>query len=111
MRSKVCVELCLQLTSREFKAKTFLKGCTSTGSEPFSLFICLDANKFVLLSFFSLIKTINPRVSNKPLPSDAKSPLPVDVHGSKKLLLKHFDAFRPSVHTNTLSVFIENALI
>ena len=57
------------------------------------------------------MKTINPRVSTKPLPNDAKSPLPVDVHGSKKLLLKHFDAFRPSVHTNTLSVFIENALI
>ena len=28
---------------------------TSTGSETFSLFICLDANKFVLLSFFSFL--------------------------------------------------------
>ena len=65
-----------------------LKRCTSTGSEAFSLFICLDANKFVLLSFFSLIKTIYPRVSTKPLPSDAKSPLPVDVRRSKTLLLK-----------------------
>ena len=36
---------------------------TSTGSEAFSLFICLDANKLVLLSFFSLLKTIYPRVS------------------------------------------------
>ena len=35
---------------------------TSTGSEPFSIFICLDANKFVLLPFVSLIKTIYPRV-------------------------------------------------
>ena len=26
----------------------------STGSEVFSLFICLDGNKFVLLSFFTL---------------------------------------------------------
>ena len=60
----------------------------STGSETFSLFICLDANKFVLLSFFSLIKTIYPRVSTKPLPNDANSPLPVDVHRSKTLLLK-----------------------
>ena len=49
------------------------------GSEAFSLFICLDANKFVLLSFFSLLKTIYPRVSTKPLPNDAKSPLPVNV--------------------------------
>ena len=61
---------------------------TLTGSEAFSLFICLDANKFVLLSFFSLIKTIYPRVSTKPLPCDGKSPLPVDVRRSKKLLIK-----------------------
>ena len=61
---------------------------TSTGSEAFSLFICLDANKLVLLSFFSLLKTIYPRVSTKPLPNDAKSPLPVDVRRSKTLLLK-----------------------
>ena len=61
---------------------------TSTGSESFSLFICLDANKFVLLSFFSLIKTIYLRVSTKPLPNDAKNSLPVDVRRSKTLLLK-----------------------
>ena len=61
---------------------------TSTGSEAFSLFICPDANKLVLLSFFSLLKTIYPRVSTKPLPSDAKSSLPVDVRRSKTLLLK-----------------------
>ena len=46
---------------------------------------CFDANKFVLLSFFSLIKTIYPRVSTKPLPNDAKSPLPVDARYSKTL--------------------------
>ena len=61
---------------------------TSTGSEAFSLSICLDANKLVLLSFFSLLKTIYPRVSTKPLPNDAKSPLLVDVRRSKTLLLK-----------------------
>ena len=60
----------------------------STGSEAFSLFICLDANKLVLLSFFSPLKTIYPRVSTKPLPNDAKSPLPVDFSRSKTLLLK-----------------------
>ena len=52
---------------------------TSTGSEAFSLFICLDTTKFVLLSFFSPIKTIYPRVSTKPQSNAAKSPLPVDV--------------------------------
>ena len=41
-----------------------------------------------MLSVFSLIKTINPRVSTKPLPNDAKSPLPVDVRRSKTPLLK-----------------------
>ena len=53
---------------------------TSTGSEAFSLFICLDVKRFVVLSFFALIKTIYRRVWTKPLPNDAKSPLPVDVH-------------------------------
>ena len=55
----------------------------STGSEALSLFICLDANKFVVLSFSSLKKTIYPRVSTKTPPNDAKSPLPVDVRRSK----------------------------
>ena len=61
---------------------------TSTGSELFSLLVCLDANKFVLLSLFSPLKTIYSRVSSKPLPNDAKSSLPVDVRRSKTLLLK-----------------------
>ena len=69
----------------------------SIGSEAFSIFICLDADKFVLPSLFSLVKTIYPRVSTKPLPNDAKSPLPVDFQRlsktfkdflSKTLLLK-----------------------
>ena len=69
-------------------SKDVLERRTSTGSEALSLFICLDANKLVLLSFFSLLKTIYPRVSTEPLPNDAKSPLPVDVRPSKTLLLK-----------------------
>ena len=69
-------------------SKDVFKRRTSTGSEAFSLFICLDANKLVLLSFFSLFFKIYPRVSTKLLPNDAKSPLPVDVRCSKTLLLK-----------------------
>ena len=61
---------------------------TSTGSEAFSLFIYLDSNKFVLLSFFSLIMRIYSRVSTKPPPNDAKRLLPVEVRRSKTLLLK-----------------------
>ena len=75
--------------NRELKQrKDVFERRTSTGSETFSLLICLDANKFVLLSLFSLIKTIYPRVSTEPLSNDAKSPLPVDVRRSKTLLLK-----------------------
>ena len=72
----------------ESLSKDVFEGRTSTGSEPFSLYICLDANKFVLLSFFSLMKRIYPRVSNKPLPNNAKGPLPVDARRSTTLLLK-----------------------
>ena len=68
--------------------KDVLERRTSTGSEAFSLFICLDAGKFVLLSFVSLVKRIYSRVSTKPLLNDAKSPLPVDLRRSKTLLLK-----------------------
>ena len=62
--------------------------CMSTGSEPFSLLMCLDAIKFVLLSLFTLKETICPRICSKSRPKSAKTPLPVDVHCSKRLLLK-----------------------
>ena len=58
---------------------------TSTGSEAFFLFICLDAIKFSLLSFFSLLKTIYSRVLTKPPPNDTKGPLLVDVRRPKTL--------------------------
>ena len=80
--------------------KDVFEGRTSTGSEAFSLFIYLGANKFVLISFFSLRKTIYQRVSTKPLPNDAKSPRPLDVRRSKTPLLKlpvkaYFPTIRP----------------
>ena len=62
---------------------------TSTGSEAFSFFICLDDNKFVLQSFLSLVKTIYPMIfSNQTTHQLCKSPLPFDVRRSKTLLLK-----------------------
>ena len=72
-------------------SKDVFKRRTSTGSDVFSLTICLDAKKLVLISFFSLIRTIYLRVSTKPPPNDAKRPLPVDVRRSKTLLLKLAD--------------------
>ena len=53
-----------------------------------SLLICLDATKFVLLDFFTLIKTIYLKIWTKPLPKNAKSPLPVYVLLLKASLLK-----------------------
>ena len=64
------------------------EGRTSTGSEPFSLLIYLDATKFVLLSVCTLIETICPRICSNSRPKSAKSPLPVDVRRSKTSLLK-----------------------
>ena len=56
----------------------------STGSEPFSLLICLDATKFVLLRVFTVIETICPRICSKSRPRSAKSLFPVDVRRSVK---------------------------
>ena len=62
----------------------------SNGSEAFSLLICLDATKFVLLhvSVFTVIATTCPKIWTKPLPMNAKSPLPVDERRSQMSLLK-----------------------
>ena len=46
---------------------------TSTGSEPFSLLICFDATKFVLLSVLTLKETICPRICSKSRLNSAKS--------------------------------------
>ena len=56
-------------------------------SEDFSLLIYLDAVKFVLLSFFTLVKKIQLKSLAKPLPRNVKSPLPVHVCRSKTPLL------------------------
>ena len=72
-----------------WSSQDVFKRRTSTASEAFFLLvICLDASKFVLLSFCSFIRTIYPRVSTKLLPNDAKSPLSIDARRSKTLLLK-----------------------
>ena len=58
---------------------------TSTGCELFfSLVICLDATKFILLSVFTLIETICPRICSKSRPKGTKSPLPVDGVAQKR---------------------------
>ena len=76
------------LSLLESLSKDVFERRMSIGSEAFSIFICLDAYKFVLPSLFSLIKTIYPRVLTKLLPNDAKSPLPVDFRRSKTILDK-----------------------
>ena len=54
------------------------EGRMSTGSETFPLLICLDANKSVLASVFSLIDTICQRIWAKLLTKNAKLLSPVD---------------------------------
>ena len=82
LRSNHVVVVIANLSKDVFERRTL------TGSGVFFLFICLDAIKFSLQTFFSLLKTIYPRVLTKPLLNDAKSLLPVDVRRSKTLLLK-----------------------
>ena len=62
--------------------------CTSTGSDAFSFIIWLHAYKFVLLSVFTLIETIWPKIWAKTLPMYEKDPLPVDARRSNTSLLK-----------------------
>ena len=63
----------------EFKQWSFrathINARTSNRSEPFSLLIFLNTNKFVLLSFFTLIETIWPLICSKSRLKSAKSPL------------------------------------
>jgi len=61
---------------------------TSTGSEPFSLLIGLDATIFLLPSVLIVIETICPKICSKTGLKSAKSPFPVDVRRSKTSLLK-----------------------
>ena len=66
----------------------------------------LKQRRFWATHFFSVIKTIYPRVWTKPLPNAAKSPLPVDTRLSKSLLLNKLpnnarivNSFPPSLWT------------
>ena len=61
---------------------------TSTGSEPFSLLVSLDATVFILPSVLILKETICPKICSKSRLKCAKSPFPVDVRRSKTSLLK-----------------------
>ena len=69
------------LTSDVFERRT------PTRSKHFSLLICLDATKFVLLSVFTLKETICPKVCSKSWLKNAKGSLLVDERRSKTPLL------------------------
>ena len=57
----------------------------STGSEAFSLLMCIDATKIALLSIFTLkrIETICEKDWAKSLPKSGRRPPPFDVRRSK----------------------------
>ena len=61
---------------------------TSTGSEPFSLLIGLDATIFVLPSVLILIETICSKICSKSRLKNPESPLSVNVRRSKVSLLQ-----------------------
>ena len=60
---------------------------------PFFILICLVATKSVLLSFFTHIQTICPKIRARSLSKKAKSPHPVDERRSKTALLKLSNPF------------------
>ena len=60
---------------------------TSTGSEPFSLFKCLDDTKSVLLSEFTFTGTICQKICSKSWLKIAKSPLPFGLRRSQTSVL------------------------
>ena len=53
-------------------SKGVFQRTTSTGSEAFSVIICLDANKFVLVRVFILVETILSKIWAKPRPKNEK---------------------------------------
>ena len=79
------VNICVSLGSL---SSDIFERRTSTGSEPFSLLISLDATVFLLPSVLILIETICPKIYSKSRLKSAKRPLPVDVRRSKTSLLK-----------------------
>ena len=72
------------------KGLSVLERRTSTGSEAFSLFTCLDDIQFVLLYSYRDDLTEN---LGETTAQECKSPLPVDVHRSKTPLLKAPNVF------------------
>ena len=69
-------------------SKDVFERCTATGNEMFSLFTCLGATIFVILSVFTFMETIYLKTRAHPLPKNEKRPLPVAVRRSKTPLLK-----------------------
>ena len=74
-------------------SKDVFRRRTSTLSVPLFILICLVATKSVLLSFFTHIETICPKIRARSLPKKAKGPLTVDERRSKTALLKFSNPF------------------
>ena len=75
-------------------SKDVFKQCTSTGSEVFLILKYLDATKFVLLSFFTVMETTCWKIWAKPQPMNGKSLLPVDVRRSNPFCLSSLKHLR-----------------
>lgn len=84
---QIMVTWLLKTVNRGLKHRRFGR-CTSTESETFSPWVCLDANNFLLVSLFILVATIWPKVWAKSLTKNVRGPLPVDMRLSKTSLLE-----------------------
>ena len=90
---------CTSLATREMSSKIgVLERRTSSGSEEFSLLICLDAIQFELLSWFTLVETIWQKILAKPLPRNVKSHFRLTRVAQKRLCLIKF----PSAEIRTV---------
>ena len=84
-------------------SEVFLRDARQPEVSLFSLLICLDATKFVLLAVFTLIETICPNICSKSRLKIAKSQLPVYVRRSKTSLFKPPNSF--SIYSETLTMY------
>ena len=86
--NRVCSTTQEGMVFRVSSLKQGMQRRASTESGPFSIIICLDASKLVLLSAFTLIEKICPNICSKSCLKGTKNPLPVEVRRSKTSFLK-----------------------
>lgn len=84
----------------------------STGSEPLSLLICVNATKFVLPSVFTLKENICPKLCSKSRLKSPKNPFAIGVRRSKtSLFLKTLKGLKVDPVTRPLPVVMRRSYV